>query len=132
MQAYRRKLIGWSLFGFIPLGPGLLAAFLGYALNLVAFTVLALIATRLAPPFQGEGDLEQALKLVAYASTPSWIGGVFRLVPVLGIVSLSRQRNQPDLEGQGLAIAGIILGVFPFLWGAYAMVIVLLAATAPR
>ena len=62
-----------------------------------------------------------------------FFGGVFGTVAiVLGIVSLSRQRNQPDLEGQGLAIAGIILGVFPFLWGAYAMVIVLLAATAPR
>lgn len=82
------KLIGWSLFGYIPAGPGLFAALLGYILDLIAVVLLAQIAGRLAPAFQGDENFPRALKLIAYAATPSWLGGVFRLVPALGLLSL--------------------------------------------
>ena len=83
------KLIGWSLLssheGF---GMGLAEAFLSYVLGLAGIAALTLLATKLAPRFEGEDNLGQAAKLIAYSATASWVGGVFRLVPVLGIVSL--------------------------------------------
>ncbi|HUC69515.1 MAG TPA: Yip1 family protein [Stellaceae bacterium] len=83
------KLLSWSLlFGFISFGTGAAAAVLAWALSLAGVAVLALIAARLARYFGGEERFDRALKLIAYAATASWLGGVFRLVPVLGILSL--------------------------------------------
>jgi hypothetical protein len=83
------KLISWSLvFGFISPGRALLAGLISWALSLVGIALLALIAARLTVYFEGEGRFGQALKLIAYAATPSWLGGVFRLMPILGILSL--------------------------------------------
>jgi hypothetical protein len=83
------KLIGWSLlFPYVGFGAGLAGALLSYVLGLAGLAGLALVASKLAPHFEGEADLGQAAKLVAYAATASWIGGIFRLIPVLGIVSL--------------------------------------------
>ncbi len=66
------------------MGFGLVAAILGYVLNLVMVYVVALIADVLAPNFDGEKNLIQSLKLVTYSMTASWVGGVFNIVPVLG------------------------------------------------
>ena len=83
------KLLGWSLFfGFISFGTGAAAAALSWGLSLAGVALLALIAARLARHFGGEERFDLALKLIAYAATASWLGGVFRLVPVLGILSL--------------------------------------------
>ena len=83
------KLIGWSLlFSYVGFGAGLAGALLSYGLGLVGVAVLAFIASKLAPAFEGEDDFSRAAKLVAYSATASWVGGIFRLVPVLGIVSL--------------------------------------------
>jgi hypothetical protein len=83
------KLIGWSLiFGFIDVGTGLVAALFAYGLALIGVFILGYVAARLARSFHGEDRLGHALTLVAYAATPSWIGGIFRLVPTLGILSL--------------------------------------------
>ena len=38
----------------------------------------------LAPTFGGDKNFVQSFKLVAYASTASWIAGIFRLLPYLG------------------------------------------------
>ncbi len=83
------KLIGWSLLlSYMGFGIGLAGALLSYALGLAAVGVLALIAYRLAPLFQGDLDLVRAFKLIAYSATPGWLGGVFRLVPGLGVLSV--------------------------------------------
>jgi Yip1 domain len=83
------KLIGWSLlYSYIGFGIGLVAALAAYVLNLAGIAVLALTASRLATRFEGEPDTGQAFKLVAYAATPGWIGGVFRLVPGLSVLSM--------------------------------------------
>jgi hypothetical protein len=50
--------------------------------------VLTLIVDALAPSFGGTKGQVSALKLVAYASTAGWVGGVFHLVPGLGILAL--------------------------------------------
>lgn len=83
------KLIGWSLLlSYMGFGIGLASALLSYGLGLAGIGVLALIACRLAPLFEGEPDMVQAFKLIVYSATPSWLGGVFRLVPGLGILSV--------------------------------------------
>lgn len=83
------KLVSWSLvFGFLSFGTALLGALLAYGLTLVGVFVLAIVAARLAPYFDGEERFDQALRLVAYAAAASWLGGIFRLVPVLAVLSL--------------------------------------------
>lgn len=88
--------IGLSVFGVggfgvsvrMPFGAGLVQAVLSYGLTLVAVFVLALIADALAPTFDGTKNPLNALKLVAYASTAGFVGGIFALVPMLWILSL--------------------------------------------
>jgi hypothetical protein len=59
-----------------------------YAFTLGGAYVLALIIDTLAPTFQGEKNLIQALKLVAYASTALWLAGIFSLLPGIGFLRL--------------------------------------------
>lgn len=83
------KLIGWSLlFSYMGFSIGLVGALASYVLGLAGVALLALIASRLAPMFEGEQDIVRAFKLVAYASTPGWIGGVFRVVPGLAVLGM--------------------------------------------
>jgi Yip1-like protein len=83
------KLIGWSLlFSYIDFGTGLVGALASYVLGLAGVAVLAFVASRLAPRFEGEQNIVQAFKLIAYAATPGWIGGIFRLVPGLAVLSV--------------------------------------------
>jgi hypothetical protein len=83
------KLIGWSLLSsYVGIGAGIAGALFSYVLGVAGVAALSFIASKLAPLFEGEEDLVQATKLIAYSATASWVGGAFRLVPVLGIVSL--------------------------------------------
>ncbi|MDA8110734.1 MAG: YIP1 family protein [Betaproteobacteria bacterium] len=51
--------------------------------------MVAIIADALAPRFEGQKSIVQALKLTAYAMTASWVAAIFVIVPLLGwIVSL--------------------------------------------
>jgi hypothetical protein len=45
---------------------------------------VAFIADLLAPSFDGQKNLNQALKLTAYAMTAAWVAGIFAIIPVLG------------------------------------------------
>jgi small-conductance mechanosensitive channel len=56
----------------------------GYLLGLAMVYVIAFIADTLAPSFDGQKNIVQALKLTAYALTASWVAGAFVVVPVLG------------------------------------------------
>ena len=75
-------------FGGAAMGAGALAVVLTYVLNLAATYVVAMIAQYLAPQFGGRADIVAALKLVAYSTTPAWIGGIFNLIPSLAILNL--------------------------------------------
>jgi hypothetical protein len=80
---------GFAGFGYRPSFVGALGtAIVSYAFALAGAYVLALIVDALAPTFQGSRNPVQALKLVAYASTASWLAGIFSLVPGLGILGL--------------------------------------------
>lgn len=59
-----------------------------YVLGLAGVYVLALIINTLAPTFGGTSNLTQALKVAAYGATAAWVGGVFHLLPALGILGL--------------------------------------------
>jgi uncharacterized membrane protein len=67
---------------------GLAGMVVGYVLSLVGAFLAAFIVDKLAPSFQSSGGLVQALKMVAYASTASWVAGVLQLIPMLGALAL--------------------------------------------
>lgn len=72
----------------VPLGSAAVYAVVTYVLSLVSILVLALIINALAPTFSGKRDRAQALKVAAYASTATWVAGVFALIPVLGFLGV--------------------------------------------
>ena len=81
-------LIGFSLFlGRLGFGFGLIGAIVSWVLALAGIYLAALVTQWLAPKFGGSGDFLQALKLVAYSHTASWVGGVFMIIPFLGVIS---------------------------------------------
>jgi len=89
------RLIGGQVFGYgaflihfhPPLLSSIASAIVGYVLGLASIFVFALVIDALAPSFDGRKDSTQALKVAIYASTASWIGGVFSLVPALALIS---------------------------------------------
>jgi hypothetical protein len=66
------------------IGAGLTYMVVSYVLSLVSVYVTALIINALAPTFGGQKDSIQALKVMAFASTASWVAGVAQIVPGLG------------------------------------------------
>lgn len=83
--------IGGSLVGVgyrVPFGAGLGAAVFGYVMSFVSVFVMAFIINALAPTFGSEKSDTQAMKLTAYSFTASWVGGIFSLIPGLGIVGM--------------------------------------------
>lgn len=88
--------IGMTIFGVggfgvsvrVPVVTGLIQMVLGYVLSLAMVYVVALIADALAPSFGGQKDPMNALKLIAYSSTAAMVGGIFAVVPALGILTL--------------------------------------------
>ena len=90
--------IGMSMIGYTipivgghyrtPIGSALVGAVVRYVLSLVVIYVTALIVDALAPSFSGTKNQVQALKVVAYSYTAAWVGGVFSIIPNLGVVGL--------------------------------------------
>lgn len=64
-------------FGFFT---ALMTGIVVYVQTLVAPLVAAIVIEQLAPRFNSSGSTVDALKLVAYSSTPFWVGGVIYLV----------------------------------------------------
>jgi hypothetical protein len=92
-QAIGMSMIGMSI-PFIgghyktPIGSALVSALVLYCFSLAAVFIVALVIDGLAPSFGGTKNQIQALKVVAYAYTASWVGGIFSLIPNLGIVGV--------------------------------------------
>jgi hypothetical protein len=81
----------------VGVGAGLTAAVLTYVMALLGVFVVALIVDALAPSFGGERNRVQALKVVAYAYTASWVAAVFAIIPGLGLLA---------------ALAGLVFGLY--------------------
>ncbi len=64
-------------------------AIVSYLLSLGLVYVQALVINALAPNFGGQQNMTQAFKVSAYAATAAWVGGIFGLLPMLGIVVLA-------------------------------------------
>lgn len=83
--------IGYGAFGIYyrtPIGVGITGMIIGYALTLALVYVVALIVDALAPTFSGQKSQVQAVKVVAYSWTASWVGGIGALIPWLGVLIL--------------------------------------------
>jgi hypothetical protein len=85
-------LVGMSIpgLGTVRMGffAGLISAILQFGLSLVLVYVLALIIDALAPTFHGQKNMLAAFKTAAYSMTPSWLAGVFALIPSISFLSL--------------------------------------------
>jgi hypothetical protein len=71
-----------------PIGAGLSGMVLAYVFALAAVYICAMVIEWLAPKFKSSGTRFDALKLVAYASTPGWVGAVFYIIPGLNIIAM--------------------------------------------
>jgi len=69
------------------IGTILVGLIVGYILVLVGVFVTAFIIHKLAPNFDSEGDLPQAMKLVTYSYVPVWVAGVLNIIPFLGVLT---------------------------------------------
>lgn len=95
------SIIGVSVpfLGFYRVGitSALTTAIVSYVLSLVGIYILALIVDALAPTFGGEKNQVQALKVVAYSYTASWIASIIGIIPGFGLLA---------------ALAGAIYGIY--------------------
>jgi hypothetical protein len=69
-------------------GGSIVLAIVSFVLSLVAVYVLAMIVAKIAPSFGGKDDMAQALKLVVYSYTASWLGAVFNLIPAISLLGV--------------------------------------------
>ncbi len=58
------------------LGDTIVRTVIGYAVGLGMLYLMALIVKSVSPSFNGKSDMVQSLKLMTYASTPSWLIGI--------------------------------------------------------
>ncbi|MDN4481918.1 Yip1 family protein, partial [Demequina sp. EGI L300058] len=94
------SLIGTGFMGMhvrTPIGTGIGAMVLQYLLSLAVAYVMALVINALAGTFNGQKDMVQALKTVAYAWTASWVAGIAVIIPWIGWL---------------IAVAGAIYGIY--------------------
>ncbi len=86
------SVVGTSLAGVgtvrVSFGAALTQSVLIFGLMMGGVYVIALIIDALAPTFGAQRSKSQALKLAVYASTASWLGGIFTLFPMLSVLSL--------------------------------------------
>jgi hypothetical protein len=81
----------------IGMGAGLTSMVLGYVLSLVLVYVMALIVEALAPTFGGQKDRIQALKVVAFSYTASWVASIGQILPWFALL---------------ITIAGVVYGIY--------------------
>jgi len=87
-------LIGFTLFGvsygFGSYRPGFGAnlkwAISMYVMSIIGVYILAFIIDVLAPTFGSKKHLPTSMKVVVFAYTAAWVGGIFSLVPALSIL----------------------------------------------
>jgi len=72
----------------VPIVTGLAAAVFGVVMAVVGVFVMSLIINALAPTFGAQKNSDQALKVAVYSFTPSWVAGVFMILPALGVLGV--------------------------------------------
>ena len=69
-------------------GVGLASAILQFGLSLALVYAMALVIDALAPTFGGRKDMLSAFKVAAYSMTPTWLAGIFAIIPAISFLSL--------------------------------------------
>ena len=72
----------------VPFMAGLGFAIFGFVMAIVAVYLMAFIVNALAPTFGAAKNAPQAFKVVVYSSTAGWLGGIFHMLPGLGLLAL--------------------------------------------
>jgi hypothetical protein len=84
--------IGTSVIGFgafrVGFGVGLVRAIVVYVLSLVGVFVVAYIIDFLAGTFGARKNLDNAMRVSAYAPTAAWVAGVFNIIPALSFLGI--------------------------------------------
>ena len=70
------------------IGIGLLRAVVVYVLSLVGVFVVAYIIDFLAGTFGARKNLDNAMRVSAYAPTAAWVAGVFNIIPALAFLGI--------------------------------------------
>ena len=100
-QFLKTSILGYAWHGFrvyrLGLASGLTAAAAQYVMTLIGVYVLAMVIEALAPNFAAQPDRLQALKVVGYSYTASWVAGFAQILP--GLYPL-------------FALAGVIYSVY--------------------
>lgn len=71
-----------------PIGTAVVGGILMYILSIVDVYVIGIVINALAPNFSSKQDENQAMKLAAYSATAGLIGGIFYIIPLLGVIVL--------------------------------------------
>jgi hypothetical protein len=86
------SIVGWLLFGAGLFRPSFLwiivTGVIQFVVAVVAVYITALIVDALAPSFGSQKSRGRAIQLVAYSYTPSWVAGVFNIIPLLSWVPI--------------------------------------------
>jgi hypothetical protein len=61
---------------------------LTYVLTIAGYYLSSIVINALAPNFASKQNEIQAMKLAAYAYTPVLLGGVFNIIPMLGVIGM--------------------------------------------
>jgi hypothetical protein len=83
-------LIGTSILG-VKIGGikfGLALAVQTFIGAIIGFYINSYVIDALAPTFKSEKNINKSAQLVAYASTASWVAGIFNLLPALSILAI--------------------------------------------
>ncbi len=70
------------------IGWGLALAIYNIIMAVVFVYVVGFIIDALAPTFNGQKNLAQAVKLAAYSYTPAWLLGILAIIPALGMLAI--------------------------------------------
>lgn len=138
------RFVGHTAFSPLGIGVNFLMMILTYAFALGMVFVVALIIDALAPAFGAQKSQLQALKTVAYASTASWVAGVFLIIPFVGwIIALAgsiyslvqlyfalphTMKSPPEKTGGYFVVVLVIVSVLSWLIGAIVTAITIGAA----
>lgn len=84
--------IGLSIVGYGPIRvgfmSGILHAVVVYVLSLISVVVAAYVIDFLAGTFGAQKNLNNAMKISAYAPTAAWVAGVFKIIPALAFLGI--------------------------------------------
>ena len=123
-------LVGVGGFGVsyrLPILSGLVQMIVSYLLTLAMVFVLAMLVNGLAPSFGGTKDSVRALKLVAYGTTASFLGGIFNLIPMLSLLGVLASLYSIYLIYTGIAV---MMRCPPDKAGAYTAVVIVCGIVA--